>query len=90
MLLNKDKLLGTVEKLILMYKKGELGGEVMPEDINPHFEKSSLENYLYFTLPMALNYKRNSYTLWESANKTFEDKETRFVFNPKLCLEKKF
>ncbi len=46
-----------------MYKRGELGGEIMPEDSNPHLNKDSLENYLYFTLPMALNYQRNSYTL---------------------------
>ena len=87
---NKDKILNLVDKLISMYKNGELGGEVMPEDANPHFEKSSLENYLYFTLPMALNYQRNSYTLWESALKTYNDGETRFVFNLKLCLEKSF
>ncbi len=74
----------------MMWKKGELGGEVMPEDENPHFEKDSKENYIYFTLPMALNYQRNSYTLWESANKTYQDEETRFVFDPKICLEKSF
>ena len=39
---------------------------------------------------MALNYQRNSYTLWESALKTYNDNETRFVFNPKICLEKSF
>lgn len=88
--MNKKEILDKVEKLIVMYKNGELGGEVMPEDANPNFEKSSLENYLYFTLPMALNYQRNSYTLWECANKTYNDEETRFVFNPLVCLEKGF
>lgn len=88
--MQRKKILETVDKLIEMYKKGELGGEVMPEDRNPNFEKQSLENYLYFTLPMALNYQRNSYTLWESALKTYNDKETKFIFNPKLCLEKSF
>lgn len=88
--MKKEKILENIDKLIEMYKKGELGGEVMPEDANPNFEKSSLENYLYFTLPMALNYQRNSYTLWESALKTYNDSETRFVFNPKICLEKSF
>jgi len=88
--MNKKEILKKAEKLIEMYKKGELGGEVMPEDANPHFTKSSLENYLYFTLPMALNYQRNSYMLWESALKTYNDTETRFVFNPKICLEKSF
>lgn len=90
MIQNRDKILEKVEKLIKMYNQGELGGEVMPEDVNPHLKKESLENYLYFTLPMALNYQRNSYTLWESALKTFNDEETRFVFDPKLCLEKTF
>jgi len=87
---HKEEILKKVDQLINMYKNGELGGEVMPEDANPHFEPSSIENYLYFTLPMALNYQRNSYTLWESANQTYQDEETRFVFNPKLCLEKSF
>ena len=86
----KEEILKKVEILLTMYKNGELGGEVMPEDANPHFEKSSLENYLYFTLPMARNYQRNSYTLWESALKTYNDEETRFIFNPKECLERKF
>lgn len=87
----KEKLiLDKVETLIKMYKNGELGGEVMPEDENPDLEKSSLENYLYFTLPMALNYQRNSYTLWESANKTYNDEETNFVFNPNMVINKSF
>lgn len=90
MVLVKEEILSKVEKLRLLYQEGKLGGEVMPEDSNPHFEPSSLENYLYFTLPMALNYQRNSYTLWESALKTYMDLETRFVFDPKICLEKSF
>ena len=83
-------MLDNVEMLIALYKTGVLGGEVMPEDANPGLEKSSLENYLYFTLPMALNYQRNSYKLWESALKTYNDEETRFVFCPKVCLEREF
>ena len=86
----EDKIMKKVEKLIKMYTDGELGGEVMPEDANPHLDKTSLENYLYFTLPMSLNYQRNSYKLWESALKTYNDEETRFVFDPKQCLEKSF
>lgn len=86
----KEEILKNVDILYKMWKNGSLGGEVMPEDANPHFEIGSRENYLYFTLPMALNYQRNSYTLWESANKTYEDEETRFVFDPKICLDKSF
>ena len=86
----KEEILGKVDLLYKMWKKGLLGGEVMPEDENPGLDKASLENYLYFTLPMALNYQRNSYTLWESANQTFQDEETRFVFNPKECVNRSF
>ncbi len=88
--MNKDVILKKAEALIKMHERGLLGGEVMPEDANPHLDKSSLENYLYFTLPMALNYQRNSYTLWESALKTFNDEETNFVFNPLSCAQKSF
>lgn len=79
---NKD-ILRNIDKLVNMYQNGLLGGEVMPEDSNPHLKKSSLENYNYYTLPMALNYQRNSYKLWESANKTWNDNETNFIFDTK-------
>ena len=79
--MNKKEILKQVEKLLQMYKNGLLGGEVMPEDSNPHFAKESKENYNYFTLPMALNYQRNSYKLWESANSTWEDEDTKFIFD---------
>ena len=72
--------------LIEAYKSGKLGGEKMPEDENPALDKSAKENYLYFTLPMALNYQRNSYTLWEGANKTYRDVETADVFVTKAVV----
>ena len=85
----QDKLI-MIEKLYNAYMTGKLGGEVMPEDENPGFFKDSLENYTYFTLPMALNYQRNSYKLWESANLTYNDPETRFVFDTKKVLSSSF
>jgi hypothetical protein len=75
-----------VYALLEAYKSGTLGGEQMPEDENPLLEKSAKENYLYFTLPMALNYQRNSYTLWECANKTYRDTDTADVFNTKAVV----
>jgi hypothetical protein len=54
----------------------------MPEDSNPGYDRGSADNYHYFTLPMALNYQRNSYRLWESAKMTAMNKDTAFVFNP--------
>lgn len=86
----KEEILKKVDILYTMWKQGLLGGEVMPEDSNPGLPQESLENYLYFTLPMALNYQRNSYELWKAANKTYQDKETQFVFFPKEVLNHSF
>ena len=60
--MKKEDILKNVDVLYMMWKNGSLGGEIMPEDENPHLSRESLENYLYFTLPMSLNYQRNSYT----------------------------
>ncbi len=76
-----DNLIEKVGKLIALWKAGSLGGERMPEDSNPHLDKGSEENFVYFTLPMALNYQRNSYKLWEAALQTYmESKEVFDVF----------
>jgi hypothetical protein len=39
------------------------------------------EKLVYFTLPMSLNYQRNSYTLWEGVLNTYNDKENNSIFN---------
>ena len=88
--MDRKAVLSKAERLMQMHKEGLLGGEVMPEDANPHLAKDSLENYLYFTLPMALNYQRNSYSLWQSALQTYHDAETRFIFDPWQCLASSF
>lgn len=77
-----EAILADVRLLIAMHSRGALGGERMPEDSNPGLPLDSDKNYLYFTLPMALNYQRNSYRLWEAARATFEDPQTAFVFDP--------
>ena len=89
-LLPKHMLLDKAERLIQMHRAGLLGGETMPEDANPHLPSNSAENCLYFTLPMALNYQRNSYALWQSALQTYTDDATRFLFSPQQCLERPF
>lgn len=73
--------------LIKLHQSGALGGEIMPEVENPKLPKNSKENYIYFTLPMALNYQRNSYKLWEAANKSYNDSEVSGVFNPQKVIE---
>ena len=70
------------KKLIEAFQSGKLGQTIMPEDIRPTFSNQE-ERLAYFTLPMALNYQRDSYKLWEAALKTFNDSETKFVFDIK-------
>lgn len=83
----KKRILKKVELLLQLYHDGDLGGEFMPEDNNPNLSMASIENYLYFTLPMALNYQRNSYKLWEAAKATYLDEETRDVFIPEKVVK---
>lgn len=83
----KKDILDRVYKLIELHKTGALGGEFMPEDENPNLPKDSNQNYIYFTLPMALNYQRNSYKLWEAANKSYSDCEVNDIFNPAKVIE---
>ena len=60
----------------------------MPEDANPHLDKSSIENYLYFTLPMALNYQTNFvFNPNICINKTFEEVQYALV-KYKIALQK--
>jgi len=82
----KTKIISNIVRLLDLHKIGKLGGEKMPEDENPSLDICSKENYLYFTLPMALNYQRNSYKLWESANQTFQDQMTSDCFFPERVL----
>lgn len=83
--MKKKEILTSIFNLHEMYKKGLLGGEKLPEDANPGLPKGSADNYHYFTLPMSLNYQRNSYALWTSAKSTFNDSSTSMIFRPQMA-----
>lgn len=80
-----DELLPNVNVIVGAYRSGAFGELTLPEDSNPGFSPGESEQCLaYFTLPMALNYRRNSQQLWEAALRTHQDTETRWVFSPEL------
>ncbi|MFJ6208717.1 hypothetical protein [Lysinibacillus sp. NPDC092081] len=80
-----DKFLMNVKTLIKMYSEGHLGGETMPEDVLIGIvPKEDLLEVL--TLAMALNYQRNSYTLWESVVKAYQDEVTKWIFDLKIVV----
>lgn len=72
----------SVLSLMRMHRLGLLGGETMPEDAHPDIPPDSADSYHYFTLPMALNYQRDSFALWRSATRTFSDPDTSWVLDP--------
>jgi hypothetical protein len=81
-LMDRELLHAHCKDLLAAYQAGTLGQTHMPEDSNPGFSVSETELRLaYFTLPMALNYQRDSYKLWEAALHTYNDPETRIVFD---------
>lgn len=80
---SREEILADVRRLLARHRRGELGGQVMPEDAHPPVSPDSARLYHYFTLGMALNYQRNSYALWKAATATFLDADTACVFDPK-------
>lgn len=80
--MDTDKIIENCKKLLIAYQEWKLWYMKMPEDINPWFSHNEKELCLcYFTLPMALNYQRNSYTLRESVLKTYLDLDTKDIFD---------
>jgi hypothetical protein len=49
---------------------------MMPEDVHPDFGGNQETRLVFFTLPMALNYQRNSYKLREAATQAYNDAST--------------
>lgn len=70
-----------VSLLIHAWKTGGLGGSHMPEDAAPTLPDDE-ERARFFTLPMALNYQRNSYRLWESAAALYNSDDGKRCFDP--------
>ena len=78
--MDTQEIIAQCKRLLDAYKKGKLGYMKMPEDSSPNFTDENLR-LSYFTLPMSLNYQRDSYKLWDAALKTYDDEEARIVFD---------
>lgn len=80
-----------IKKLLQHFKQGHIP-TLAEHEVNPGLPKGSRENYLYFTLPVCLNFQRNSPALWKSALLTWNDPKTNYLFFPekiaKTSLEK--
>jgi hypothetical protein len=64
------------------------GNRDMPEDKPPKgVSIGSLEHLLFITLTVSIDYQRDAPALWESARRTYEDPETRYLFTPSALHE---
>jgi len=64
------------------------GRTEMPEDLTPTgIARGSLQHTLFITLTASIDYQRDAPALWESSRRTFEDTETRYLFDPKSLHE---
>jgi hypothetical protein len=70
-----------VKRLLAMYERG-LIPTLAQHEVNPGLPYGSRENYLYFTLPVCINFQRSSPALWAAALATWDDETTRYLFFP--------
>lgn len=70
-----------VKRLLAMYEQGLIPA-LENHEVNPGLPTGSRENYLYFTLPVCINFQRNSPAMWAAALATWKDEATRYVFFP--------
>jgi hypothetical protein len=74
-------------KVLLDYWERGLIPTLAQHEVNPGLVPGSRENYLYFTLPICINFQRSSPAMWAAALKTYQDESTRYVFLPELLAQ---
>lgn len=85
---DKQKTLRRVRRLLALYEEGKIPTPPQHE-VHPRLKKSSRENYLYFTLPPAINFQRNSPAMWRSALAAWDDPTTNYLFFPEKVVKQK-
>ena len=84
----KQKLLTKAKNLFMLYQSGKIK-RLEQHEVHPDLLKGERVNYLYFTLPVAINFQRSSPAMWQAALKTWNDPKTRYVFFPEKLKAKK-
>lgn len=85
--MDKSQILTRVIKLHKLFHEGKIP-TLSQHELHPDLDKSSRENYLYFTLAPCLNFQRSSPALWISAFNTYEDPKTRYLFLPEEVMKR--
>ncbi len=82
---NKKEVLEKVKTLLQLFRNGEIKTLAVHE-VHPDLSMGSRDNYLYFTLPVCINFQRSSPTMWKSALATYEDSQTNYLFYPEKTI----
>lgn len=77
----KSAHLKNIRRLLSFYEAG-LIPTLVQHEVNPNLPLGSRANYLYFTLPVCINFQRSSPAMWASALASYQDKSTRYLFFP--------
>ncbi len=79
-------------KVILLKQAFDSGAipQLHHHEVNPGLAKSDRLNYLYFTLPVSINFQRNSPAMWQAALATYTDPETNYLFHPEIVTSQPF
>lgn len=78
---NDNSALLRIIKLKNLFENGQIP-TLSVHEVHPVLDKSDRINYIYFTLPVSLNFQRSSPAMWQAALKTYEDPETNYLFFP--------
>lgn len=78
-----SSILPRVRRLLEHYRQGDIPVP-LEHEVHPKLPLDSRDNYLYFTLPVCINFQRSSPAMWRSALNSYEDPETRYLFYPEL------
>jgi hypothetical protein len=79
--ITKEDQLARIQLLLDHFATGRIA-ILDQHEVNPGLHPGSRENYLYFTLPVCINFQRSSPAMWAAALKTWQDETTRYVFFP--------
>lgn len=78
-----------IRRLYTLYHSGEIP-RLAEHEVHPDLDPTSRERYLYFTLPVSLNFQRNSPAMWRSALATWNDPQTHYLFFPEEVTKRSF
>jgi hypothetical protein len=84
---SNPQILERVKLLAQYFADGKIE-RLAQHEVNPGLDKGDRLNYLYFTLPVSINFQRNSPALWQAALKTYQDPQTNYLFLPEQVVTK--